>query len=1144
MSLSILAWNIQGLHSSTFGLKTADPYFMSSIKNIDIVILTETWSDKNNASNCPCNYNTLVIPPLKQPKAKSGRLSGGIIIWYKENLTQQIQLIKKGKYHIWLKISDNTTYNQPLFLCAIYIPPPNSPYCEENAFEKLQNEILHFQTKGYTLICGDFNARTGRDKDFISTVGDDHISELSAIHTETLRKRESFDTITNKSGKKLLQMCKNLGVYIVNGRTSGDFLGRHTYCSHLGNSVIDYAITDLPHNKIKAFMVMPQLALSDHCQIKILLDIEKKPIKPDNTRLIPLQYKYRWNTDSPLRYAECSKTIFIENLFYNFLFTSHTTDRQSINLAVDEVTGIFLQIARLSGVIEERQAHTCRKIKHTKEDWFDSECFRAKHILRGLSNRKHRDPANEDIRLEYITALKHYKKLLRLKKTEFMSSKLDQIEDAIDNNSFWNLWHKLDNSKKNNPLPLTNGKIWKQYFEELYTSKDDPINKEQLKILKQLQEKEKLVSYQCELDHPILLHELSKQINALKNGKAVGIDYVSPEMLKNSTPLARKAILKLYNLVIRSGCFPTMWNKGFITPVFKKGDQMNPENYRGICVASILGNILCNILKSRILTLLEKNNTLNKSQIGFLPKFRTTDHIYTLNTLLEHHVQKTKGRIYACFVDFKKAFDTISHTGMQLKIIESGITGNVYTLIKDMYQHNQCCVKIKDKRTEFFKQGRGVRQGSSLSPILYNIFINDLANTIDQSTCPGIKLQDTIIKCLLFADDLVILSPTREGLQTNLDQLNSYCKKWALSINTEKTKVMTFQKYSAATKETDFRIGQTIIEQVANYNYLGLSISKTGKFDQAPKQLAEKAQRAYYAIKKKLYKFDPPIKIWLKLFDTVIKPIALYGSEIWGAQLSIDHRQWDKGPTELFHIQFCKDILGVHRTSSNMACRAELGRFPLSIEVNKRASKFWLHLAHSNSTSYHLKAFHHKLTTENDILFKIAYKNKITHLSHITKSLLIDIDKTNKNQYLEFWENEIKNNQKLDIYRALERPYCLAPYLLQVRERKKRRLMTKYRISDHNLNIEKGRHHKTWLPRERRTCVYCINMIENEEHFLIHCSKYTATRQVFFNMLRTKIPNFDNLSIKEMIFILLGEDINYCCLAADYLMTCHQLRDV
>ncbi len=119
-----------------------------------------------------------------------------------------------------------------------------------------------------------------------------------------------------------------------------------------------------------------------------------------------------------------------------------------------------------------------------------------------------------------------------------------------------------------------------------------------------------------------------------------------------------------------------------------------------------------------------------------------------------------------------------------------------------------------------------------LSPTLFNIYINELAKVLEQSSAPGLTLHDSNIKFLLFADDLVLLSPTEEGLQQNLDILHKFCQTWALTINANETKILTFQKRPRLQgKRHNFTLGMTKIEHATNYTYLGLKISAIGKLN-------------------------------------------------------------------------------------------------------------------------------------------------------------------------------------------------------------------------------------------------------------------------------------------------------------------------
>ena len=213
--------------------------------------------------------------------------------------------------------------------------------------------------------------------------------------------------------------------------------------------------------------------------------------------------------------------------------------------------------------------------------------------------------------------------------------------------------------------------------------------------------------YQTPLDYPITELELEAKLKVLQNKKACGPDGILNEMIKYTNRKCKLAILKIFNLVLSVGHFPESWSEGLITPIYKNGDKFDPNNYRGICVSSNLGKLFGSILNSRIIDFLTEHNVLCKSQIGFLPNYRTSDHIFTLHTLIDKYTSQNKGNIHACFVDFQKAFDSVWHEGLLFKLLESGIGGKSYDVIKSIYENNKLAVKIGDKHTDFFPQGMG-----------------------------------------------------------------------------------------------------------------------------------------------------------------------------------------------------------------------------------------------------------------------------------------------------------------------------------------------------------------------------------------------------------------------------------------------------
>ncbi len=259
-------------------------------------------------------------------------------------------------------------------------------------------------------------------------------------------------------------------------------------------------------------------------------------------------------------------------------------------------------------------------------------------------------------------------------------------------------------------------------------------------------------------------------------------------------------------------------------------------------------------------------------------------------------------------------------------------------------------------------------------------------------------------------------------------------------------------------------------------------------------------------------------------------------------------------PTEALHTEVCKMIRKLQRKTPNNACRAELGRFPLIINMHKRSLKFWMHLKSSPTESLHFKALQtQELNPEKSPLSQLVLRltnrtnstntnqSQTSTASHLNIKIN-QIIKQSKNTYLEHWDQETQTQSKLQFYRTLKSHYELEDYLQSVRDTKQRRILTKYRLSEHRLAIETGRHRKSWLPGEQRVCVHCeTGEIETETHFLLHCHKYLSIRNIYVNKLTNFRNSFTAISESEQIKIL-GEG-QTAALAARYVWMCHSLRD-
>ena len=171
----------------------------------------------------------------------------------------------------------------------------------------------------------------------------------------------------------------------------------------------------------------------------------------------------------------------------------------------------------------------------------------------------------------------------------------------------------------------------------------------------------------------------------------------------------------------------------------------------------------------------------------------TVDNVFVLHSLITHYVNENK-KLYSAFIYFKKAFDFVVKHILWYKLIQSGVRGKILNIVQSMYSSIKSRVKFDNNVSDDFTSFMGVRQGEYLSPFLFSIYLNDLENELILQGTDGFDLGMLKLYFLLYADDIVIFSETRDGLQRGLDILFEYCNRWKLTVNTDKTKIIVFRK--------------------------------------------------------------------------------------------------------------------------------------------------------------------------------------------------------------------------------------------------------------------------------------------------------------------------------------------------------------
>ena len=290
-------------------------------------------------------------------------------------------------------------------------------------------------------------------------------------------------------------------------------------------------------------------------------------------------------------------------------------------------------------------------------------------------------------------------------------------------------------------------------------------------------------------------------------------------------------------------------------------------------------------------------------------------------------------KLYCAFVDYEKAFDTIIRDALWLKLVENGVSCKIINIMKSLYSTVSACVKLSSNLSDAFDVTLGLKQGEPLSPLLFILFINDISNSFNLQDLNEFNTNKLCIYLLLFADDLVLFSTNPATLQSMLNDLYEYSCKWGLKVNVKKTKVCIFEKRKTNNAK-QWNLNNENIDVVDNFCYLGAKFYYNGNMNHAAKSLSEQALRAMNNLLSLFTRIPLDIKTKLSLFDTMVVPIILYSSEIWGVY---DFKEVDK-----IHIKFCKTILGVKSQTPNMAVLGELGRYPLSLICKERGLKFWI----------------------------------------------------------------------------------------------------------------------------------------------------------------------------------------------------------
>jgi exonuclease III len=1109
---------IEKLHVLCQNIRGLTPEKMEDVDctSFDILMFCETWWKGNDDIIVIEGYEAYSFPVQKLHKnAKRG--CGGIVIYVRESISDNCNINENeaSENIVWMKIGN------ALDLVFIYFPPEGSAYAAHDMFYELENKLTGQTSDTPLFVIGDFNAHTGKEADFAYHVdgsNDPHDLEWADSVVFNPLERQSKDThIVNKYGKKLLDLCKSTGLFILNGRTLGDPEGECTRIENEHRSLIDYVICNRQGlDLVDSFKIGELSPFSDHCSL--LLDLKATlTVAQSPEGLVPEPcIKYSLPVENVAMYRQCLSTAMTSKLQDVYMSMAYDED---VNVIIQKLQDIMTEVALQSC----RRHIKSRKTKRTvARPWVDDEIQNLRSSIRGAAN------------LEEANMLcNKYKKIKRKKKSAYKKATMQDLQslNASDKCQFWKRFKEktsngISSAKELDPVvTITKLKPMSKTPEEAY------FDKKHLEEVKQFLLKyfngdlEVQATEMCEiLNSRILPEEVSYAISKLKKKKSPGLDGLPAEMLIYGKDIMCNHLAHVYNYIIDQEEYPKCWAEGLRVAIPKD----NTGDVRPITVTNLMGKLFESIIDKRMEFIEDIFGTNDPFNGGFSKGSSTADNILILEGVIHKQLSQGK-RLYVSFIDFKKAFNYVNHGILFHKLIKSGLHGKVITTLKSMYDQTQAKIKINGLLYEWIFDEVGVNQGGPNSPRLFKKFLADLGMFLQDKY--GICLSDDVILLhILWADDLVIMSDTAEGLQQQLDGVFNFCKQNHMIVNELKTKVMV---YGSKEELPSLKYNGKVLEVVTKYKYLGVIFNDIQRingdmFRENAQYASEKANKSVFSMMKNMRHIGKaPPSVALHLFDSLIRPILEYSSEVWYSNRSYTN-------IERIHLKYLKMMLGVSESSSNVAVYGETGRYPLIVRQKIKVIKYWNKLV-SKSDSLLVKKVYCMLLDQHNS----GFKNWVSKVCDLICSVsphawdaqsrveIREFESHIKEQYIADWRRGMESNLKLQTYRTFKHDFKLECYLVDIQDYKLRKILTRFRLSNHDLAIEKGRYRR--IPRDERICEACgKGEIETEEHFLLKCPMYSEIRNDLFAKIGIEFhsASMQNLLTNDSISFFIAKCLN------------------
>jgi hypothetical protein len=361
-----------------------------------------------------------------------------------------------------------------------------------------------------------------------------------------------------------------------------------------------------------------------------------------------------------------------------------------------------------------------------------------------------------------------------------------------------------------------------------------------------------------------------KQLKKLDISKATGSDGIPSIILKQCAEELAPSLTRVINLSLRTGIVPNVWKKATVCPIHKKGSKSEVTNYRPISLLPIPSKIMERCVFESVYD--KVNPRLHPLQHGFRKGLSTTTQLLLVYDEVGS-VLDNRGQVDAVYLDFSKAFDSVSHTLLLEKLKSFGFHSTLLGWFASYLANRIQEAVVEGSTSEESSVISGVPQGSILGPLLFLLYINDMTEILDEK-----------VKIALYADDAKLLCSIMnmgdcEAMQRTLDNLHRWSENWLLRFNVDKCCVMTFTRKLTPNKYP-YHIGNAALEKVQSFKDLGVMVEDTLSWDRHIRGQTSKANRMLYFLIKTIG-FGAPKEAKRILYLSLVRPHLEFASPAW-----------------------------------------------------------------------------------------------------------------------------------------------------------------------------------------------------------------------------------------------------------------------